>query len=277
MPLYPVVAVLIALVIERCSVASPEKYPRRAWHQFLMLSTVLIGGVGLVIGIGGLTSAKLAEAIYQPRWFCLVVAVAVVGAVYMLHKCRRFPRRFVPTLAVLTIAAFVGAAYAGIAINVHAERWNDPTHAIAELKRRLPPNTTLVSLTPIEHRFAYYYEDSIPELGWPMRPHDLPEGVDYFCFMRNPKDKPHKRFASRGRGQEKSSGMLPFAWEEITALNIERSKTKKGMTVVLGRIIRPIRAELSDATKPQVSTAARSETSIEVTTKARRHEDSSMR
>jgi hypothetical protein len=52
--------------------------------------------------------------------------------------------------------------------------------------------------------------------------------------------------------------MLPFAWEEITALNIERSKTKKGMTVVLGRVIRPIRAELSDATKPQVSTAARS-------------------
>ena len=45
MPLYPLVAVLIGLVIERCSIAAVGRYPRRAWHQFLLLSSALIAVV----------------------------------------------------------------------------------------------------------------------------------------------------------------------------------------------------------------------------------------
>ena len=40
MPLYPLIAVLVGLVIERCSVAAMGRYPRRAWHQFLLLCGV---------------------------------------------------------------------------------------------------------------------------------------------------------------------------------------------------------------------------------------------
>ena len=43
MPLYPLIAVLVGLVIERCSVAALGRYPRRAWHQFLLFSTTLVG------------------------------------------------------------------------------------------------------------------------------------------------------------------------------------------------------------------------------------------
>ncbi len=43
MPLYPLVAVLIGLMIERCSLACIGSYPRRAWHQFLLLWGSFIG------------------------------------------------------------------------------------------------------------------------------------------------------------------------------------------------------------------------------------------
>jgi hypothetical protein len=125
----------------------------------------------------------------------------------------------------------------------------------------VPPEAQLVSLTPIEHRFAYYYRDEITELPWPTRVADIPPGMEYFCFMRNPGDTAERRHAGRGRGTEKSSGTLPFAWQEVTAICVDRSVRDEGArAVVLGRVIRPLRAELSDATRPQVTTATRSAT-----------------
>lgn len=252
MPLYPVVAVLVAVVVESCSLARISTYPWRAWHQFLLLSATLIAACGIAVGVAGVASPSLAATLYQARQFCAAFAVAAAVAVYMIWQSYRAPYRVVPTIAVVTIATFVGAAYTGAVINVNAARWNDPTHVVADFKKLLPPNTALVSLTPIEHRFAYYYEAPIGELPWPRHVDDLPENVDYFCFMRNPKDTPCKRMASRGRGTEMSAGMLPFAWEEVTAICVDRSVGKKGMrTVVLGRVIRPLRAEMTDATRPQ--------------------------
>ena len=90
-------------------------------------------------------------------------------------------------IAVLTIATFVGAAYTGLVINVNTARWNNPaTRHRRSKKTSCRRDVTLVSFSPIEHRFAYYYDAPIPELDWPTRLSDLPPNVDYFCFMRSP-------------------------------------------------------------------------------------------
>ena len=255
MPLYPIAAVLIGLVIERCATAQVGGYPRRAWHQFLLLCGVLIGVSGAAIGANTLLPIGSANWLYQPRWFSVLLASFATGAVYVLWRSYRLPR-LEPIAAVLAIAGFAGLAYAGVAINVNAARWNDPTATVARLKERLPLDATLVSFTAIEHRFAYYYQAPIAELGWPIELGDLPADVEYFCFMRNPGDTAKRRAAGRGRTWTTTPGTLPFAWEEVTSICVERRiRNEPQRTVVLGRVVRPLQATVSDVTVPQRSTA----------------------
>jgi 4-amino-4-deoxy-L-arabinose transferase-like glycosyltransferase len=256
MPLYPLIAVLIALIIDRCSASMIGRYPRRAWHQFLLLWGSLIGIGGSVVGGAAVLSAGKTSAFYQPAALSFALAVLALGAVAVIWNCYRAKPGFSSAVAVMTIGAFVGLAYTGVVINVNVARWNNPKFAIDQLKAELPPHTQLVSFTPVEHRFAYYYETPIAELEWPLSVRDVPHDVEYFCFIRSPGDTAESRIAGRGRTWTRTSGSLPFAWQEIAALNAERSFKDK-RTVVVGHVIRPLRAETSDATRPRLSTANR--------------------
>jgi 4-amino-4-deoxy-L-arabinose transferase-like glycosyltransferase len=255
MPLYPIAAVLIGLVIERCSAAPLGTYPRRGWHQFLLLSCALIAVGGLVVGGSGLLPATSSTWLYQPRWFSLVFGFIALGTVVALWLCYRKPSRFAPLAAVGAIAMFVALSFTGIMINVNSARWNNPTAAVAKLKAYLPAGAKLVSFSPIEHRFAYYYATPIAELDWPIEMSDVPHHVEYFCFMRYHGDTAQRRRAGRGRSWIKTPGTLPFAWEEITAICAERRVRDGEPIVVLGRVVRPLRATISDATVPQQSMA----------------------
>jgi hypothetical protein len=248
MPLYPLVAVLVGLVIERCSVAALGRYPRRAWHQFLLFSTTLIG----VIGLLALIRAKWALGSYQPLWFSLALLLIAVAAAWVIWTCYRTNTPRTRMIAVATIAAFAGLAHAGVLVNVNVARWNDPTAAVAGVRQIIGPTAPLVSLTAIDHRFAYFYDAPIAELDWPRDADDLPLGVDYFCFMRNPGDTALQREAGRGRRWTKTPGTLPFAWEEVATLCVERRlRDVPQRIVVLGRVVKPRQAIVSDATVPQ--------------------------
>ena len=106
-------------------------------------------------------------------------------------------------------------------MNFNIARWNDPTAAVDQLKQ-IVASAPLVSLTPIDHRFAYLYEQPIAELDWPRDVDDLPPDVEYFCFMRHPGDTAEGREAGRGRTWTTTPGTLPFAWEEVATLCVER-------------------------------------------------------
>ena len=258
MPLYPLVAVLIGLVIERCAAAEPGRYPRRAWHQFLLLTGTLAAAGGLALAAAGLLPADWTAPLHQPRWFCLAFAALATATVFTLWHAYRQPRRFAPTIAVLAIGIIAGVAFVGIAINRNVGRWNDPTRVVADLKARVAEPTELVSLTPIDHRFAYYYDAPIAELAWPRSVDDLPAGVEYFCFMRNLGDTAERRAAGRGRSWTTTTGRLPFAWQEVTSICVER-RLRGGpqRAVVLGRVVRPLQATVSDATVPKVAARRR--------------------
>ncbi len=258
MPLYPIVAILVGLLIERCSAAVCGSSQRRGWHQFVLAWALVIGMGGFAIGISGLLPGDLNQSLYQPRWFCILFAVVAASAAFALGNNYRRPTAIAPLCAVLAIAATAAVGAAGILVNVHSARWNDPTATVADIKKLLPEGTRLVSLTPIDHRFTYYYRTPIAELEWPTALRDLPPNVDYFCFMRHPHDMDETRRAGRGRTWYTTPGTLPFAWEELKAVSVDRQiDTESATIVVIGRVVRPLRAELSDATVPHRSTAQR--------------------
>lgn len=257
MPLYPLVAVLVGLVVERCASATIGSYPRRAWHQFLTLWATVIGTGGLVIAGASLLMNDAAARFYQPRWFGVVFAILAAGAVFLLWESYRRTDLLRPMFAVIAIAIFAGTGVTGILVNVNVARWIDPSGEIAVLKSQLPPGIVLASFSPIEHRFAYYYSDRIAELDWPLSEADIPPGLTYFCFMRQLGDTAEFRAAGRGRSWYKTPGTLPVEWEEITSVCVERQVYKGAppRKVVLGRVIRPLRLSASDVTAPQTRAA----------------------
>ncbi|HEY4232002.1 MAG TPA: glycosyltransferase family 39 protein [Lacipirellulaceae bacterium] len=254
MPLYPCAAVLIGITIDRCSMAVRSDYPRRAWHQFLLLCGALIVTNGLIFGVAGALPDHWLAALFQPRWFAISFAAAATLATYLAWRCYRSGSRRTCYVAITAIACMVGLAATGLMINVDVGHWNDLTGAVAGLKEKMPAGASLVSFSPIEHRFAFYYSKPIAELGWPLTLDDLPSDVDYFCFMRNEGDTAARRVCGRGRNWTTTPGTLPFAWEEIATLYSEREVSGElPRSVVLGRVVRPLRAEVSDATVPQAA------------------------
>jgi hypothetical protein len=257
MPLYPLVAVLVGLVVERCIFAAIGSYPRRAWHQFLALWAIFIGTSSLVIAGASLFANDAATRFYQPRWFGIGFAILAAGAVILLWESYRCTNRLRPIIAVVAIAIIAGTGVAGFMVNANVARWIDPSGQIADLKNQLPPGAVLASFSPIEHRFAYYYRDPIAELDWPLSDADIPQGLTYFCFMRQAGDTAASRAAGRGRTWYKTPGTLPFEWEEITSVCVERQVyvDEPPRTVVLGRVVRPMKIAVSDVTVAPASAA----------------------
>jgi hypothetical protein len=260
MPLYPLVAVLVGLVVEQCAFAAIGSYPRRAWHQFLILWATLIGTSGLVVAGAGLLMHDPTSRLYQPRWFSIVFAIFAAGAVILLWESYRRTSRLRPIIAAVAIAIIAGTGVAGIFVNVNVSRWIDPSTEIAELRNQLPPGTVLASFSPIEHRFVYYFGDPITELDWPRSDADIPPDLTYFCFMRQPGDTAESRAAGRGRSWYTTPGTLPVEWEEIASVCVERQVYigEPPRTVVLGRVVRPLKAAVSDVTvQPKIAAQLR--------------------
>jgi 4-amino-4-deoxy-L-arabinose transferase-like glycosyltransferase len=262
MPLYPVVAILIGLLIERCAAAQLGSSQRRGWNQFVLAWALLVGAAALGLGCIACLPGKALQSLYQPRPFCALLAIMAAVAAAALFSSYRRPSNLGPMSAVVAIALSAAVGISVIKVNVNAGRWFDPTNTVAQFKTQIPTGASLVSLTPIDHRFAYYYGAPIGELDWPKTLTDLPPNFDYFCFMRQTGDTALSRQAGRGRTWRTSSGTLPFAWEEIDATSFDRQiNTKTAAIVVLARVVRPLRAEVSDATVPQRAMANRTNTS----------------
>lgn len=256
MPLYPLAAVLVGLVIETCATAPRGSAARRAWHRFLLLISAVIGATGLFVSVRSwLPKATVVSR--ENLGFDLLFASMSAVAVIAIWSAFRKQGNVVPLRAALAIAVVVGLGAVGPLMNSNARKWSDPTEAVAGLASLIPNDSQLVSLTPIDHRFAYYYGKSIRELGWPRTVDDVPADVEYFCFMRWPGDTAIARAAGRGRTVYTTPGTLPFAWEEVTAICSDRRPDLATATfIVLGRVVRPIRAEVSDVTKPRVKAAS---------------------
>ncbi|HEX4412025.1 MAG TPA: glycosyltransferase family 39 protein [Lacipirellulaceae bacterium] len=254
MPLYPLVAVLIALIIECCSGPSAALGPRRAWCGFLVSWAVLIGAGAAMIATNVALPDKWSLRLYQPGWFALLFGLSATAIAYVIFTAS--VRRGAASIPVIALTCAAALGFAGLLLNINSARWNNPSAAVAEMAAHIPPGAPLSSLTEIEHRFAYYYGKPIAQLPWPQTVDDVPEDMDYFVFVRHWDDTARWHLAGRGRSYYNTPGTLPFEWEEITSLCPDRQpNTPTATFVVLGRVVRPLHVAVSDVSKPQTRIA----------------------
>ncbi len=252
LPLYPCIAALIAIVIDRCAAAEVGTQPRRSWHQYLVGLGLITGGAGIWFLAVGILPVSWLESIDQPRWFAILFSVLSLTTCWICFLCFRSNSSRWNFAAIMAIGLLFGIVNLGIIINSNVARWNDPTESVTQLKSLVPDSGNVVSLEPIDSRFAWYYQDPIKQVAWPTAETPLPDDVEYFVFMRRPYDTPERRFAGRGRIWYTTPGTVPFEWEEITSINCNRViRNPEGKKVVLGRVIRPLRAAVSDVTQPK--------------------------
>jgi 4-amino-4-deoxy-L-arabinose transferase-like glycosyltransferase len=225
MPLYPCIAVLVGLVVQRCS-ESPSGTPwRRVWEWYLRSVAGVMVAAGLAILGVSLLAGPDEVAWAQPPLFALAYALSGIGAAAALFRVgRRGGAALGGRAAVLLVAGFMALTFTGVLTNKHVNTSVDTAGAVARLKQELPQGHRLVSLTPVHSLFVYYYREPIALVAWPGGGSILEAEGTYFCFNRLP-------------GIEVP---IPFPWEEVAAVSVARSRISRSQQdVVIGRRLPP--------------------------------------
>jgi 4-amino-4-deoxy-L-arabinose transferase-like glycosyltransferase len=224
-PLYPCLAVLIGVVVQRCSESDALPTVRRAWRRFLSLA-----GCVMIAAAAGVVFASLFLA-HHPRlshWseplplaLSYAAIVGVLAALALRGRTGGNAARV--QSAVLALAWFMAITFSGILTDVRVCNSEDQATAVARLKERLPAGTRLVSYGHTDALFAYHYGEPIEARPFPTRAADAPEDGVFFCYHRF------------GRGPL----VLPFPWQEVETISMERDRRRPpDRDIVIGRAVR---------------------------------------
>lgn len=242
MSLYPCVAPLVGLAIQRCWESRENGWWQRGWDRFLVIGAGSIVAAGLFVGIVGTLGRSGIPALGQAvsPGFAIFYALAALGAAAAVLWSRRGRDARHADVGILAVAGFMGMTWTGVVVSVQMRTSNDPSATVAAVRAMIPPGERLVSLGKVHHLFAYYYGAPIElqKLGESKLATEMPG--TYFCFAIDPKFK---------------APTIPFAWSPVVEISCERSKSPHPVTkVVVGRRAAcPTRA-------PSAETAAREST-----------------
>lgn len=218
MPLFPCFAMLCGIVVEKCLSADTAPRFRWFWKLYVELMAVVIVGAGLaVLGVSLWGHTSLAAGIGPAVMFCLfaLACAAVIVAV------RRSATPGEGEIAVVTIATFIGVAFATVTTDTMSRLAINKEVQMARLMQRLPRDAKLYSFGAVDHAFGFYYGADIGHVHFPTVDTVYPADFEYFCF--NLKDFPRPE-------------TLPFAWEPIGAVACGRNWDHELQTlVVVGR------------------------------------------
>ncbi len=232
MSMYPALALLIGIAIERCVESAEQNWWQASWRRFVLTATWVIPAAGVAMVVLACWPIDSLRHTWQPLWLAVLFAVVCFSLTWrMRHEHCEQPRG--AQHAVLAIGAVCGLAYTGTVINL--VRANSPNSAeqIASLKQQLPDGARLVSLGRVHHLFTYYYHEPIALRPWidELKSDEAPS--EYFCFTPN---------LLRGLKP-------PFEFETIATINCARSKSPGvDEVVVIGR--RVVNNTAARATEP---------------------------
>jgi len=227
MPLFPCVAPLVGLVVERCGMADTGSYLHRIWRISLVGMSLVIGGFGLVIFSASWLGFPDVSMFIQEKTFGLVFGVCAVALATILWCQQRWVPKTPPTLhrawwsrhqgwvGICALAGFMAVTYDTVVLNFHVRKNGVTAEQVAMLKDQLPPGVSLVSFGPIHHLFAYHFQEAISLRTWPLNDDDPIEQPEYFCFDRNKKQA------------------IPFAWDEVASISCDRDRTVNPEEVVI--------------------------------------------
>lgn len=181
MSLYPCFAVLVGIVIDQCMQAEAG---RVMWKQFLTGFAILFSVAGSVVLVGSFLMPGTAY-ISQPSIFAIGFAISTTLLAAVAWWARSGQSELRATAGVLSIAAFAGLLYGGVAVNYLVSKSENAAEAVRELKKKLPRDIQLVSYGPTHHLFAYHYGKPIRKL--PAHPTgQTNDGITYFSSLAEP-------------------------------------------------------------------------------------------
>jgi 4-amino-4-deoxy-L-arabinose transferase-like glycosyltransferase len=197
MPLFPCLAPLIGLVIQRALAADASRAMRIGWVLYLAGASAAILFGGLAVAGASWIDGLEAPELSQPGWLAglyLTLALAIFAALLRRGAIGSEARAY---SLVLGLAIFVGLTHVGVVVSAMTRVSEDAAPAVAALKCKLPPHVRLVSFGLVETLFTYYFDEPIELRHWPPMEHDLAGGHDYFCFTWDQDFMPPFPFAWR--------------------------------------------------------------------------------
>lgn len=249
MPLYPSIALLCGVAAQAALAAQSGALAKRIWRGAL--------GLSLVIPVAVTAYAAWQSSGWADRWpklhnpaaaqSWLLVAAIAICAIGMIRFCRRAlnGRGSVDTSraaarAVCAAAMFYGFAFTSFGLNALDAYSYDNRADVRRAIAKIPAGEKLVSFNIVNHLFSYHLAGVDP------RRVELVEtpgvaaaaGTDwnYFCYTV--------------AAEELYALPLPFAWEQVDVVTIDRNRYDRPRAfVVVGRKLPPIGDEsYKDAT-----------------------------
>jgi 4-amino-4-deoxy-L-arabinose transferase-like glycosyltransferase len=237
-PLYPCLAVLVGVAVERCAAAAVGTLPRIAWRRFL---TAVTGAMAVaVVAVVAAAGLKAHDPNLAP-WAgsvpgALLYTAAVAGLAALVLRARVACGDAWTRPAVLAVAVFMAVTFAGVGTDIRLRLSEDGAAAMRRLKDRLPSGQQLVSLDGhTDSLFAYLYGQPFITPGtWPAPGPDAGAGLTYFCFVSPGDRRPP----------------LPFAWDEVGVVSLDRNhRPVPERVVVVGRRV-PTPSSAQAAARP---------------------------
>jgi len=235
MPLYPCLAVLVALAVAPLltPVAERDETAVKWWRFFLgVLSVVMIGiAVGMTLFAFPAAIALLAKFLPKAQLGYLrlspLMAVIFGGGTLVLAALTQWASRRVEPRRVrvgaLSVAVFLGLLMVGPGLSLDIARAVDIRPGVAQLRQTIGPKP-LISYGPTAHLFAYYYRQHIPLWDFPKSAEDSAAQVEYFCYY--------------GGAEGIADPKLPFAWEKVGEYCCDRIRgDNPKVLIVVGRKI----------------------------------------
>lgn len=236
MPLYPCLAVLVAIVAAAAfHRGHGQLRVGKFWRDYVSIVGAIMLGVAAFFGALAVPAVADALARRVPRieWSDLslppataitFIAGAVVLGIAALWACFDVTARRM-RVGGLAIAAFLGLLMVGPVHSMDMAKAVDIRPDVARL-RQVIGERTLVSYGETAHLFAYYYRRYIPIVELPTSESDLGAQFEYFCYYGGTEGIPEPK--------------LPFAWEKVGQFNCDRvQRDEPRVLIVVGRRLDP--------------------------------------
>jgi 4-amino-4-deoxy-L-arabinose transferase-like glycosyltransferase len=218
-PLYPFLAVLVGVVVQRCGEVSATSALRAGWRLYLWAAAGIAAGTALVLLAAPWLSHPWLAGWALPSGRALGYVLACLALAGLIVWAGRATGAGRVRLAVVGVATYMVLLFVGVIADVRLHKTEDTAAAVRRLKEQLPPGVGLVSLGHIDAIFAYHYGAPIPALP---KPDDGPGPAagEYFCVD--------------GLGNTRLE--LPFAWEQVAVVSMDRNRhARPERLVVVGR------------------------------------------
>ncbi|HEY1376077.1 MAG TPA: glycosyltransferase family 39 protein [Gemmataceae bacterium] len=213
-PLYPGLALLAGLVIDRAANVIRSPRLQRGWTLGWRSVAAVMAVAPLALAVIRLLPLPVVQAYAPPLAtlpaYTLAMWAAAAGVAWGVGRGGRQV-----AIAAAAVAAFMAGGYATVVVDGMIRRSEDTAAAVDRVKALMPPGTRLVSFAPAHHLFAYYFGEPIELRGLPEADRD--RDVMWFCYM----------------ARDDCRMPMPFPSEVVAVIPVDRNRQQVPRDIVV--------------------------------------------